>query len=109
MAEYVKSEANSMLELPSTAILEGRFAFNSIDHLWLGKVGSAKAVKGGKHVHVGGAVSGEAGLQEEPHAGGEVALWRSNLASNGTVYYYNSKTRETTWEKPAAFVDPIKK
>lgn len=122
MADYVKSEANSFLELPSIAFLEGRIAFSSVDQLWAGNGGLQKVVKGGKYVHVGRSSSSnrsgaageekDGGVLDEPHAspaGGQEPIWRSNLASNGTVYYYNTHTRETTWEKPAEFVDLIGK
>ncbi len=102
MAAHIKSEAYSMLEIDSTAFLEGRIAFNSIDHLWLPeKDKNKKEMKGGKYVSTtGGAEQTEA----EPNAAG---VWRTNLSSNGTIYYYNTKTRETSWQKPPGF-DSIK-
>lgn len=99
MANHVRSEAASVLELPSDAIFEGRVAFGSIGHLWGGansKQDKSKTVK--KYVTA-------TDSQSSSGAGADEGEWRTNLSSKGTVYYYHSKTRETTWTKPPGFVE----
>jgi hypothetical protein len=92
------------MELPSEAVLEGRVAFGDIGHLWAkgSMLGGAKEMKGGKYVSTGAgadaaatAAAAAAGMDT-----GEMGAWKTNLSSNGTVYYYNTETRETSWTKP---------
>ncbi len=100
MANYIRLEAASVQELPSDAILEGRVAFGSIDHLWAGASAKNKISRtGGVKKYV------LAGAESSSGAGGDEGEWRTNLSSKGTVYYYHSKTRETTWTKPPGFVE----
>ena len=34
--------------------------------------------------------------------------WTEQASSSGTRYYYNTKTKQSTWERPAAFQPAIK-
>jgi rRNA processing protein Krr1/Pno1 len=36
-----------------------------------------------------------------PHSAAPASLWRTASTAEGQVYYYNEKTGETQWEKPA--------
>ena len=33
-------------------------------------------------------------------------VWQEFTSDDGRKYYYNSKTKETTWEKPEDYVEP---
>lgn len=43
----------------------------------------------------------QAGPQKPP----EVAEWTEHRNVDGRMYYHNSRTQESTWEKPKALVD----
>jgi hypothetical protein len=36
-------------------------------------------------------------------------VWRKYVDDEGDAYYHNSETQETTWERPAGFLDPEEK
>lgn len=95
LANHVIDEHTSFMDIPSQAIVEGRVEFKGISHLWGGE--TKKALKDRAVLDVPNATHATADTQDEPLEEGE---WRTNLSSDGTVYYYNTKTRETTWHVP---------
>ncbi len=44
---------------------------------------------------------GPSGAQKPP----DVAEWSEHRNVDGRMYYYNSKTQESTWEKPKVLAD----
>jgi cytochrome b pre-mRNA-processing protein 3 len=96
LAEYVKAEAASIMELPSEAVLEGRIEFGDISNLWSNGIIATpkKVMKGGKYIDTS---------NDKNTDSNSSGIWRTNLSSSGTVYYYNTETRITQWEKPEGY------
>ena len=103
LAEHIKSEHYSLLDIPSEAVMEGRIEFGSLKDLWggsKGEGGSKKTMKGGRYVSSG--TDDASGVEQEGEEHEDV--WLTNLTSRGKPYYYNKKTRETTWTLPEGAV-----
>jgi cytochrome b pre-mRNA-processing protein 3 len=97
MAQYVKDESDSIMNLSSEAVLEGRIEFGDTSLLWSNSNGAQKIMKGGKYVTEG---SSDIAVEHEVIVDAQGGIWRTNLSSNGTIYYYNQETKETRWKKP---------
>ena len=101
LAEYVKAEHKGMLEVSADAIIEGRIEFGGVGNLWASKTKDTapkKQMKGGKYVDTASADDAEIVGALDSTSG-----WKTNLSSSGAVYYYNTETRETSWEVPEGF------
>ena len=110
MAVHIKKEHNSLMNISSKAVMEGRIEFGSLKGLWGRIRGDDKSDK--KKVMKGGRMSEPAGpsgprgasVREEEDEEEEEDVWLTNLTSQGKPYYYNKKTRETTWTLPEGAV-----
>ena len=104
MASHVKKEHNSLLEVPSKAVMEGRVEFGSVKDLWGGeKSMPSKKMVGGRYVSDLSATSNDTDEVEHEEEAGEDEredVWLTNLTAQGKPYYYNKRTRETRWSLP---------
>ena len=45
---------------------------------------------------------GQPATSSQPSAASSAGVWTSHQASDGTTYYHNSVTKQSSWTKPAA-------
>jgi hypothetical protein len=87
MAHYVRRNQAMLKAADTEAVAEGRIAWQEVPS-WKGVKSVVGGVEGAKN---------EDGVEEEE----KESEWREALANTGKTYYWNVRTRETKWEKPA--------
>lgn len=108
LAEYVRREQLSLLDLSQQAIFEGRILWgkppawkkrSSIQHI--------EDADGQLHDNQVDAAKSEEQKEKERQRREKIlqvikerGIWREAVAPDGRKYYWNSKTRESRWEKP---------
>lgn len=82
---YIRHEQLSLQLLPAKAIFEGRIKWGNLP-TWAEAAAKHKARKDPVAATTG-----------DPGSPGE---WKEAIAPDGRIYYWNTKTRETQWDKP---------
>ena len=120
LAEYVYTEHQSLMRVPKDAVLEGRIRWGALP-VWkkerrpkvVGSSSSSSAV-GGSAGSTGSSAAddsdddaapaspaGEGGEKAGNASGGDKGEWKEAVSGSGKVYYWHTRTRETSWVKPA--------
>jgi hypothetical protein len=91
LAKYVRTEQLSLQQLPAPALLEGRFAWGSLPKF-------PPIPKDYKPIENVQPFENEA--EEAAQTTAEKGEWRTAISATGKIYYWNTVTRESRWEKP---------
>lgn len=91
MARYIRKQQSMLDATDASAVMEGRIPWSDVPS-W----------KGIRSV-VAGSDDDAAASEDEDDGEDEESEWRSALANTGKTYYWNVKTRETSWDKPEGF------
>jgi len=83
VADYVFREYTTLKEISGEAILEGRVAFGPLPE-WTGDENS-------RSPEIGDTDGGDSNDSGE---------WKRAISNDGSVYWWNTTTRETSWTKP---------
>jgi cytochrome b pre-mRNA-processing protein 3 len=127
MAEYVYTEHQSLMRVPKDAVLEGRIRWGALP-AWKkerrpklggssssgsssGSSSSSSSVSGAAGDHAASDDADDAVVPASPageggdkvvdaSGGGDKGEWKEAVSGSGKVYYWHTRTRETSWVKP---------
>jgi cytochrome b pre-mRNA-processing protein 3 len=96
LAKYVRREHLSMLDISPDAIDEGRVEWGKNPD-FLGALSQAPMVRQGMSNNAAGSEIDDELEEAIDDEGGE---WKEAITPAGKIYYWNTKTRESRWQRP---------